>query len=257
MASRKGKTLCISSAKGGVGKTITTLNLAGIYELISKKVLIVDLDLYGGGIATALNKPFEKSIYTMVDDINNNRYREFRDYVEQYDEYIDVLASPKDPRQANKIDAKYIDLILDRASNFYDVVLIDSNHILNEINVMMMDKVDEILFIVTNDPLDLKNLKSILSIFRDVNLKNYRVLLNDSRDPFKNYFTLYDVKNIIKTNVDYTLSKRMFIKDIDVYLMNGKIVTLDKHFAKVYTKDYSTLMTIAADALGDGGEENE
>ena len=137
------------------------------------------------------------------------------------------------------------------------MVLIDSNHILNEINVMMMDKVDEILFVVTNDPLDLKNLKSILSIFRDVNLKNYRVLLNDSRDPFKNYFTLYDIKNIIKTNVDYTLSKRMFIKDIDVYLMNGKIVTLDKHFAKVYTKDYSTLMTIAADALGDGGEENE
>ena len=66
MASKKGKTLCISSAKGGVGKTITTLNLAGIYELISKKVLIVDLDLYGGGIAAALNKPFEKSIYTIV-----------------------------------------------------------------------------------------------------------------------------------------------------------------------------------------------
>ena len=257
MASRKGKTLCISSAKGGVGKTITTLNLAGIYELISKKVLIVDLDLYGGGIATALNKPFEKSIYTMVDDINNNRYREFRDYVEQYDEYIDVLASPKDPRQALKIDPKYVEIILDKAVFNYDVVLIDTTHDLTDFNILTLDLVDKILFLVTNDPLDLKNMRSLISIFKDLDMKNYKVILNESIFPFKDYFGIYDIKNIIKANIDYVLSKDFYIKNIDTFIMNGKIITLDKRASSVFGKDYTTLMGICTDIFKEGDKHED
>ena len=40
----KGISILISAAKGGVGKTIMTLNLAGIYEVLEKKVLIIDFD---------------------------------------------------------------------------------------------------------------------------------------------------------------------------------------------------------------------
>lgn len=47
MAKVRGKSICIFSAKGGVGKTTTTINLAGIYEHLEKKVLIIDLDLSG------------------------------------------------------------------------------------------------------------------------------------------------------------------------------------------------------------------
>ena len=58
----KGMSICITSAKGGVGKTITTLNLAGLYEQLGKKVLIIDFDLASGGIAVALNIDINKTI---------------------------------------------------------------------------------------------------------------------------------------------------------------------------------------------------
>ena len=45
MIRKKGKSLCLFSAKGGVGKTVTTCNLAGIFEQLKKKVLIMDMDL--------------------------------------------------------------------------------------------------------------------------------------------------------------------------------------------------------------------
>ena len=255
MIRKKGKSLCLFSAKGGVGKTITTLNLAGIYEQIEKKVLIMDMDLSSGGVTVALNRPFEKTIFNFVDDYNNNRYKEFKDYVTKYDEFIDLLPSPKDPRQAGKIDSKYIEIALDKALYNYDIVLIDTNHDLNELNLVTLDIVDRILFLMTNDPLDLKNMKSLLSIFRDLEKNNYQILLNNSRDPFKKYFSLFDMRNILKANIDYTLSSEFYLKNIDNYIMNGTIVTLQPKMASTFAKDYSTLMAIAADAVKEG--ENE
>ena len=247
MSRTKGKSLCLFSAKGGVGKTINTINLAGIFASLEKKVLIIDFDMTGGDIAVSLNKSFDKTIYNFVDDYNNNRYKDFKDYITKYDDFIDFLAAPKDPRQASKVDSSYVEIIMDKAIHNYDVVLIDTNHNLNELNISILDKTDEILFLVTNDPMDLKNMKSLLSIFKDIELTNYKLLLNNSRDPFKNYFTLYDIKNILKNNIDYTLSSSFYIKNIDSYIMDGKIVTQDNKMPNVFNKDYAVYMTIATD----------
>lgn len=243
----KGLSICVTSAKGGVGKTITTLNLAGVLEALNKRVLIIDFDLSGGGISTALNLPCPKSVYHFVDDYNNNRYKDFKSYVSSYDSYIDVLSSPKDPRQASKIDPKYVEIILDKAVFQYDVVLIDTSHNLNDFNVLTMDLVDELLLLVTNDPMDLKNMKSFISIFHDVEYTNFKVILNESVLPFKKYFSLYDIKNIINANIDYVLSKDFYIKNIDTFVMRGKIVTLDSKAPLVFSKDYTTLMQIITD----------
>ena len=257
MASKKGKSIAIFSAKGGVGKTQTVINLAGIFETVEKKVLIIDMSLSSGGVAISLDKIPTKSVFNLVDDYENNRHFEFENYVTKYDEYIDFLASPIDPRQASKIDSKYLDLIIDKATNNYDIVLIDMDHSLSEINVVTLDKVDKILFIMTNDPLDLKNMKSIISVFRDLDLNNYKVLLNNSTNPYQNYFSLFDMKNVMKANIDYTLSSNFFIKNIDEYKMSGQIVTLQRKFTSLFSKEYATFMTIAGDILNESGDDNE
>lgn len=247
----KGISILISAAKGGVGKTIMTLNLAGIYEVLEKKVLIIDFDLASGGIGAALNVETQKSIYNLVDDVNNNRYKDFKNYVAKYNENIDILTSPKDPRQASKINPKYIELILDKAIFNYDVVLIDSTHVLDNFNILTMDLVDKILFLVTNDPMCLKNTRSMISILKDVEYTNFKVILNESVLPFKKYFSLYDIKNIIKSNIDYVITKDFYLKNIDTFIMNGKIITLDSKAPTIFAKDFTTLMQIATDMYGE------
>ena len=255
MKKKIGKSLCLFSGKGGVGKTILTLNLAAIYSQINKHVLIVDLDLSGGGIALATNKAFDKTIYNFVDDYNNNRFKDFNDYVVKYNENIDIMPSPKDPRQASKIDSKYIEILLDKAMFHYDMVLIDTNHNLNELNLVVLDAADNILFVIENDPMDLKNMKSLLSIFKDLDKTNYKILLNNSRDPFKKYFTLYDMKTIIKNNIDYEISSEFFLKNMDSYVMNGEIPMLQPKAPNIFNKDYTTMMNLAVSFLG--GDNNE
>ena len=110
---------------------------------------------------------------------------------------------------------------------------------------------------MTNDPKDLKNMKSIISVFRDLDLSNYKILLNNSVNPYKNYFSLFDMKNVMKANIDYSLSSNFFIKNIDEYVMSGEIVTLQKKMPSIFTKEYSTFTTMISDLLKDKEENNE
>lgn len=246
-----GKIITISSVKGGVGKTTMTLNLAGIYCELNKRVLIIDLDLYSGGIAASLNVKNKKDIYTMIDSMANNRFTELKKYVTTYNKNIDVLACPKDPRMGAKVSGRYIPVIFDLAKKEYDVVLVDTYHILDEINLTALDYSYMTLFIITNDIVDLKNMKSLISIFKDTDKKNYLILLNNSRDIGKDYLSLYDIRTIIKKNIDYTLSKNYYIKNIDKYTISGEILTLNNSINLFHSKDINNMKKMALDLIDD------
>jgi len=252
MAINKANIVCVFGVKGGIGKSITVMNLAGIASNNKKRVLIVDLDLYGGSIAIALDKKVNNTIYNFADDYNNNRYNNVNDYITKYDDYIDFIATPKDPRKANKIDSNYIEILLDKVKFNYDIILIDTNHILDEINLSILDKSDRILFMVSNDIFDIKNMRSLISIFKDLDINKYKVILNNSCRCNKSYFSLYEIRDIIKTNVDYEISNKFYFKDIDKYIIDGNIITMNDKI--INTKDYKILESILIDSMGEEDE---
>lgn len=258
MASNKrGKIISISSVKGGVGKTTMAVNLAGAYYLMGKSVLIIDADFYSGGVSTWLDVRNKKDIYMMINSISNNQYTTIKDYVTSYNKGIDVLASPRDPRSAFKIEEKYIPMIFELAKREYDIILIDTNHIMNEINLMILDNSYMSLFIITNDLIDLKNMKNLVSIFKDTDKNNYLVCLNNSRDTGRDYLSLFDIRNIIKTNIDYTIPNSFYIKNIDKYVLNGEILTLNKSIRRFHNLDIKRIENIASELIDDKYKEGE
>lgn len=246
-----GKVISVTSVKGGVGKTTTVLNLAGIYSLMEKRVLIIDMDLYSGGVAVSLDVKNKKDIFMMVDSMANNRFTSLKDYVATYNKYIDVLACPRDPREASKIESKFIPIIFDAAKKEYDVVLVDTHHVLDEINLMVMDNSYMTLFVLINDLVDFKNMKSLLSIFKDTDKKNYLILLNNSRDTGKDYMTMYDIRTMIGGNIDYTISRNFYIRNIDKYVMDGEILTLNKNVNTFHSSDIAHMKKMALDLIDD------
>ncbi|MGN1358793.1 MAG: CpaE family protein [Bacilli bacterium] len=240
-----GKIITISSVKGGVGKTTLVLNLAGLYFLMKKKVLIVDLDLYAGGVATCLNVDTKRDIYMLIDSLSNNKSIELKDYVSTYNSGIDILANPKDPRDVSKIESKYINKIFDLAKLEYDVILVDTSHSLDEICLVAIDASYMSAFVITNDLVDLKNMKSLISIFNEMGKDNYKIVLNNARDTGRDYISLFDIRNMIKRNVDYTISRGFYIKNIDKYVLNGEILTLNKYISRFNAGDISNMNHLA------------
>lgn len=249
MALNKAKVFTITSVKGGVGKTTTVLNLAGIYSRLEKRVLIIDLDLYSGDVASLLNINYNNDIYNLYEDMNNNKFDNLDDYVTSYNEQIKVLPAPKDPRFARKISSKILNLILYKASMKFDVILIDTNHILTDINLFALDFSDQILYVINNDSMNLKNMKTMVSILNDMNKSNYKIILNESNDRDKNYYNKYDIKNIINKSVNYIVPSNFYIKNIDKYIIEGNILTLNENIYKKYKEAMKIYNLIALDIL--------
>lgn len=250
MKGMKGKVVSVTSGKGGVGKTIFITNLAGVYHYLKKHVLLIDMDLSCGGIGVNLNLNNSKTIYNMADDILNNRFKDASDYVTHYSEYIDILPSCRDPRQGNRIDLKIIEQIISLYKGNYDVILLDTSHIPTAYTLETLDLSDEIIFMITDNLQDLKNSSNFLTILKDIKEKVH-VLLNNSSSNEKNYFSKFDIKNIIKHNIDYILPSSMYIHNINKYLMDGQILVLNKGLAFKNKKDSDLFVKIAKDMVGD------
>ena len=247
----RGKIVCFYGGKGGVGKTTTLLSLAGTLSKLNKKVLIVDLDLTNGAIAISLNREANKTIFNFVEDYINNKYNDLDKYITKYDENISFVASPKDPRYASRIDVKYIDILLEKSVYNYDVVLIDTPSILNEISVYSLDKSDVVYLLTTNDCVSLKNIKNLVNLFIENNLDKYKIILNNSFIPNKDYFSNYDIKNIIGHNVDYVISSSFHVNNLDELVVNGEILTYK--YSKF--KDEKIFKLIANEIIGGNKDE--
>ena len=249
MAIKKAKIITIASVKGGTGKTTTALNLAATYSLMNKKTLILDFDLYSGGIALSLDIDINSDLYKLAYDMSVNDYKNIEDYTLKYNEYIDIIPAPRDPRYASKIETKYINAIIKKVSTKYDIVIIDTNHFLDATNLILFDKSNTIMYIMNNSPLDIKNLKSMISIHKDMEKENYIVVLNESNTKLNEMFNNYDIKNIIKSNIDYIIPRTFYNKNINRYVLKGKILLLDKNIRFLNKKTVNVFNQIAIDLL--------
>lgn len=230
MEIKRASIISVTSVKGGSGKTINLLNLAGTYYKMGKKVLIIDLDLYSGDIAAILNINNSKDIYNVFEDITNNNFKNIDNYIVKYNDFIDVIISPKDPRYASKVNGNLISVILTKAENMYDVILIDTNHVLNVNNLVAFDKSSYILYVINNSLMNLKSMKTMVSIFNNIGKENYKILVYEATNDVKGSCSELDIKTVLKRNIDYIIPNTFFIKNIDKYIMDGEILTLSNKY---------------------------
>ena len=228
----KSKVITVTSVKGGVGKTTFVLSLAAQYKMQDKKVLIIDMDLFSGDIETLLNKESKKDIYILFEDILNNNFYDVESYITNYDDNIDFIAAPKDPRYASKVNGNFLNLLISRVGTKYDVILIDTNHFLNEVNLVTFDNSNEIVYLMNNNCTNLKNMRTMISILSDMHMENYKIVLYEAKDKRKNTFKKFDIKSMIKDNINYIINQNFYIKDIDKFIIDDKMLSVLTKYIK-------------------------
>lgn len=118
----------VFSPKGGVGTTTVATNLALVAaEALPNKVLLIDLDLSFGQVASHLNLMPKQTLLELSRDESALRDTElFRTYVIHHASGLHVLASPPSPTYSALITTEQVEAALARAVEGYDVVVVDA-----------------------------------------------------------------------------------------------------------------------------------
>lgn len=243
----KGAIITITSVKGGVGKTITTLLLALEFARHKKRVLIIDLDIYSGNIAFALNIQNEKNLYHLTSSKALKRYDDFKKegYIYNLTKSIDIITSPSDPRDASKIGESALRKVISSMKFYYDVILIDTDHTMDFENIVAYDESEVILNMIKGTLFDIEKTKTFLNISKNIKRNNIKLLLN--RSFYTSSLTVSKMEGILEKNIDYVFSN--YIKNLEEAMLKNKTLNA---LAKVESKE---LKSIAASLLKEVEDE--
>lgn len=184
---KNAKIITFYSAKGGVGKSVLSINSAlALSRKYKKKTLLVDLDLQYGDLALMLNLQNKKTILDLVDEHQLDNYNSVAPYLTTYNEYLDVLLSPIHPEGSEYIGKESVSKLFQLFKNQYDFILVDTAVNFEETTLYVLDLSDFILMITTMELSSIKCTKLGLNVMKTLsyNDQKVKVVVNAACDKF-------------------------------------------------------------------------
>lgn len=197
----KAKVISVVNQKGGVGKTTTAVNLATIFAVMDKKVLIIDIDSQGNTSSGLGIRQTERKItsYNVFNGLNSIR-----------DAILDTEVPNLSIVSANtNLAAIELDLIhlknyenillekLEEIKNDFDYIIIDCPPSLGLITLNALVACDEVLIPMLCDFYSLEGLSHLLKTVEIVEKK-----MNPGIKIGGILFTMYDKRNKLTEQVE-------------------------------------------------------
>jgi pilus assembly protein CpaE len=166
---RAKRVVAVHSPKGGVGTSTVAVNVAAAAaQRKPDRVVIVDLDLQFGQVATHLNVEPRQTLADVIRDDAAQREAELlRTYCTRHDSGLHVLSGPTGPELAELITADHVDRILGTLLNTYDQVVIDTGSWLDERALRAFEHAESVLFVVNPEIAALKSMAALIEYLNE------------------------------------------------------------------------------------------
>ena len=145
-----GTLVTVSGAKGGVGTTITAVQLALAAQASGRATALADLDLQAGDIASYLDVQFRRSIVDLA-GIQDISPRVLQDALFAHPTGVGLLLAPGDGERGEEINDRAVRQIVSALRNRYEVVIVDCGTQMNSANAAAIEMADITLLVTTPD----------------------------------------------------------------------------------------------------------
>jgi pilus assembly protein CpaE len=159
-----GTVVTVTGAKGGVGATVTAVQLALAAQASGRTVALIDLDLQSGDVASYLDVQFRRSVADLasIADINP---RVLQDAVYAHDSGIALLLAPAEGERGEEVTDRVARQILAALRSRHDVVVVDCGSQMNSATAAAVEMADQALLLVTPDVIAVRAAKRMVRMW--------------------------------------------------------------------------------------------
>ena len=161
---RARRVVAVYSPKGGVGTTTMATNIAvAAAQRRPDRVVLVDLDLQFGGVATHLNLDAKQTLADIVrDESVLNEPELLRTYAMRHDSGLHVIAAPASPESAELVKADHVANLIGALLEGYESVVVDAGSVLDDRTLAVFEAAETIVLGVYPEISALKAMHGLL-----------------------------------------------------------------------------------------------
>lgn len=202
---RPHQVIVVASPKGGVGKTTTAVNLAALLaESAPGEVVVIDLDLQFGDVATVLNL---SPSYTIADAFASGAddSMRLRTLLVPHEANFHVLCGSEDPAENGRVTGDQMRKLVHHYSAAFRYVIIDTPAGLHEETLASLEEATDIVLVAALDVATLRDMRREVDLLAELSLlpPRHHVVLN--RADRRSGLTERDVERIVGLPVDVVI----------------------------------------------------
>jgi pilus assembly protein CpaE len=217
--------ICVLGLKGGVGKTLTSVNLAVSLAQAGRSVAVMDLDLQFGDVALAMGIAPMRTIYDLVRSGGSLDAGKLGDFLMEHPSGARALLAPVRPDQAAMITVPFLQEVQRLLGEMFEFLVIDTPPSFAPEVISSVDSSDDVLVVAMRDTLALKNTKLGLETLErmDYDRRRVKILLNRANTNVG--IEREDVLAILGRDVDTLLPSH---RDITRSINQGEPISLQR-----------------------------
>ncbi|GGP89323.1 AAA family ATPase [Streptomyces roseolilacinus] len=159
-----GTVVTVSGAKGGVGTTVTAVQLALAARASGRSVALADLDLQSGDVASYLDVQFRRSAADLA-AIQDITPRVLQDALYTHPTGLSLLLAPADGERGEEVTDRSARQIVSALRHRYEVVVVDCGTQMDSANAAAVEMADTALLVVTPDVVAVRAAKRMVRLW--------------------------------------------------------------------------------------------
>lgn len=207
--------IVFASAKGGVGKTVISVNMAVALADRGFSTCIIDGNFQFGDVNLALDIQPKFTIGDLAQDDRPLTSSILGDYLQEHGSGVEVLSAPLKPEYADLVTPTLVQNICEKSLVQHEYLIVDLSAGLSENNLTFMELASKIYIVTDLEMAALKNTKMMIKTLKLLGLGDKITIIGNRGDmegivKFKDVPGILEVTGIHFISNDFNMVSKSF-----------------------------------------------
>jgi pilus assembly protein CpaE len=226
----RGTVITVFGAKGGIGKTTISTNLATtLAKITGANVCLLDMDTRFGDVAIMMDVVVEYSIADVGRAIDTVDRDTIREYLVQHGSGVQILPAPLHPTEWGALHRHHIARVIELLAQTHDYVVVDTPGAFNELVATALESADIILLVTSMDIASIKDTALALEMLRAAAVSEDKVKLVINHSTSSNSLRADDVERVLEYEVYWRIPHDVAVSNSNQL---GQPIVLAKPYAR-------------------------